>query len=526
MTVSLEWLRQFAIDWWRYVVQTGWQAALVGSLLLVVVHVAGRRWPAPLRYALLVLALLKFACPPLLPAPRGVCSQFIVPKVISPQREERKPAPVTAPRAAKAEGRPGAGGLPLAPAWAAGLMGAHLLGAAILAGLIWAQTKKLRRLVRASRARLDRRLHDQYRDLAIELGVLPIPPLVISDDVEAPMAFGFSKRIILLPAAVAEHLSPAELRAVLAHELAHCQRGDLWLNGVQLILLVAWWFHPILWFLNHSLREVREDCCDDLLLARGLVSNDAYCDVLLRAAAELSPVRSPGNALGFSSPLHPLGRRIARITDWSLQRRENVSAGGAAAVLLAAALLLPGLGESEARVKPAATPSSASTSAGEQLAKPAPMRAAPRVPRANPTRLERGVPVNLPRAAVPNAAATASRPAGGMAAVAVASGPARTRMRAPQAAPIRSRPWPGLRSSRPGLQLSTPGVIYASYTSLVQAPSRFPWRGSYLLWAGPPAAGPGLSGGIWVDRLPWSGAPGVLPMGLPVRWSLARPWGR
>src|SRR5262249_5247230 len=154
--------------------------------------------------------------------------------------------------------------------------------------------------------------------LVLQLNLKRIPPLVVSDEVEAPMAFGFQKPAILLPGSVVERLSPGELKAVLAHELAHCQRGDLWLNWLQLMLLAVWWFHPVLWLVHRNLRVVREDCCDDLLLAREIISNDAYCDVLLRAAASLRPPLALSASLGFGELTHPLGRRLARITDWSL----------------------------------------------------------------------------------------------------------------------------------------------------------------------------------------------------------------
>jgi hypothetical protein len=153
------------------------------------------------------------------------------------------------------------------------------------------------------------------------------------------------------------------LRAVLAHELAHCQRGDLWLNWIQLLLVAVWWFHPVLWLVNRSVRDIREDCCDDLLLARGIISNDAYCDVLLRAASEVSPPLSLSAALGFGQSIHPLGRRLARITDWDLQRAEGVSTVGAMAVLIGAALLFPGARSFELPPE-AATPSAVAATSG------------------------------------------------------------------------------------------------------------------------------------------------------------------
>lgn len=62
-------------SWWSCVIQTGWQSAAVGLLLIGVVRL-GHRWPSPVRYGLLVLALMKFAMPPLAIAPIAILNPW------------------------------------------------------------------------------------------------------------------------------------------------------------------------------------------------------------------------------------------------------------------------------------------------------------------------------------------------------------------------------------------------------------------------------------------------------------------
>ena len=57
--------------WWPLVLHATWQGALVGAVVLAVVT-WGRRIPAPLRYGLLVLALVKFLVPPMSALPFGL----------------------------------------------------------------------------------------------------------------------------------------------------------------------------------------------------------------------------------------------------------------------------------------------------------------------------------------------------------------------------------------------------------------------------------------------------------------------
>ncbi|HUG92493.1 MAG TPA: M56 family metallopeptidase, partial [Planctomycetaceae bacterium] len=60
-----------AEGWWSWMAPAAWQSTAVGLALLALVWF-GRRWPAPLRYAILVVALAKFVVPPMVAAPTGV----------------------------------------------------------------------------------------------------------------------------------------------------------------------------------------------------------------------------------------------------------------------------------------------------------------------------------------------------------------------------------------------------------------------------------------------------------------------
>ena len=75
MHALLEPLRNLIDLAWLYLFHASWQSAVAGTVVLALVLV-GKRWPAPLRYALLTVALLKFVAPPFLAAPSGVFSHW------------------------------------------------------------------------------------------------------------------------------------------------------------------------------------------------------------------------------------------------------------------------------------------------------------------------------------------------------------------------------------------------------------------------------------------------------------------
>jgi len=157
------------------------------------------------------------------------------------------------------------------------------------------------------------------------------------------MAFGVWAPSVIVSADMLRELPPRQVASVLAHELAHHRRGDLWINWLQMILTILWWFNPLIWMLNRRLRTMREECCDDLLLDRHLASDDGYCQALLDVAGRLARVKALQWLPRFAEQLGPLGERIMRIMDDQTRRRSPWSAFRAPALVLLALLILPGL---------------------------------------------------------------------------------------------------------------------------------------------------------------------------------------
>jgi hypothetical protein len=143
-----------------------------------------------------------------------------------------------------------------------------------------------------------------------------------------------------VPDDLIDRFSAEQFDVVLAHELAHHRRGDLWVNALQTIAFIAFWFHPVYWWLTRAIRQVREECCDDLLLARGLMSGDLCCETLLAVARRGAQPRGP--SMGISM-VHPLASRLKRLLDDSHRPRTRLSAGGWIVIIAIAVLVLPGL---------------------------------------------------------------------------------------------------------------------------------------------------------------------------------------
>ena len=62
--------------------------------------------------------------------------------------------------------------------------------------------------------------------------------------VKVPAVVGYFRPIILLPATVLTGLTPDQLEAVLAHEMAHIRRHDWLVNALQVVIETVLFYHP------------------------------------------------------------------------------------------------------------------------------------------------------------------------------------------------------------------------------------------------------------------------------------------
>jgi beta-lactamase regulating signal transducer with metallopeptidase domain len=80
---------------------------------------------------------------------------------------------------------------------------------------------------------------------------------------QAPAVVGWLRPIVLLPVTALTGLSEEQLQSVIAHELAHIQRFDPFVNLFQIAAETLLFYHPAVWWLNKRIRAERECCCDD-----------------------------------------------------------------------------------------------------------------------------------------------------------------------------------------------------------------------------------------------------------------------
>jgi thiol-disulfide isomerase/thioredoxin/protocatechuate 3,4-dioxygenase beta subunit len=148
------------------------------------------------------------------------------------------------------------------------------------------------------------------------LGIVRPVELGSSDGIAVPVAVGWLRPAILLPAPLVGTEDPRMIDAVLLHELCHIRRGDYGWNLLRKLVQVVYWPQPLVWLAGPLIRYARERACDEVCV-RAMDDPHAYRAALVEAAEGLlgrRPSRGPGLELGLAMARSSrLGRRLADI---------------------------------------------------------------------------------------------------------------------------------------------------------------------------------------------------------------------
>ncbi|WP_198664795.1 M56 family metallopeptidase [Lewinella sp. IMCC34191] len=104
----------------------------------------------------------------------------------------------------------------------------------------------------------------------------------LSPRVEEVLTVGVWRPLILFPLALVNALSPAEIDAILRHELAHLRRRDHFWQALQQCLATLFFYHPLVHWLCRTMDQEREFACDDI--AVGPTGQKTYARALMRVA--------------------------------------------------------------------------------------------------------------------------------------------------------------------------------------------------------------------------------------------------
>ncbi|MBN1256355.1 MAG: DUF3887 domain-containing protein [Planctomycetes bacterium] len=324
ISLSCEWL-------WRYSLQV----SMLAVMLLVVKGLLKKRLPARWHYFLWMLLLIRIFIPW---APQSSLSVFNfmppwkqsisitgfgqdgsnlpIPVDFATETEQPVAVSTTAPIQAKATSfKAKMFSESLIPIKAKEILPFIWFGGVIIMGLyVLAGNFRLWRIVKRERLFTNHKVLELLEDCKEEMRVQTVLGVVVTDKIKSPALFGFIRPRLLLPTGMVEALSPASLRHVLLHELAHLKRHDIGVGWLAAFCQALHWFNPLVWYSLYRMRSDREMACDELVLSTGKRNQPSeYGATIINLLEKFScPRRLPGLA-GILEEKSLLKRRIAMI---------------------------------------------------------------------------------------------------------------------------------------------------------------------------------------------------------------------
>lgn len=198
-----------------------------------------------------------------------------------------------------------------------------LIGTALLVAVSGPRLYRFQRLLQARASPADARVLRLADRAAADLSIpLRARVMLIQANVPPFIWYLYGQPWVVLPHALVDSLTEAEITLVLMHELAHLRRRDHLVRWLDWAVVAGLWWNPVAWAARFGLRRAEELACDALVLRHCRAVPRAYGHCLVTVSERLqqpaiqTPVQSCTMGDGGS-----LERRIRLIMSDTLNAR-------------------------------------------------------------------------------------------------------------------------------------------------------------------------------------------------------------
>ncbi len=157
----------------------------------------------------------------------------------------------------------------------------------------------------------------------------------------SPMIWSLGRRPrLILPRDLWKTLDEPQRLTLVVHELAHLRRGDHFVRFFELFVTALFWWHPVVWWVRHALRDAEEQCCDAWVVWAFPDAARSYAETLLETIDFLNHSQGTEPLLASEfGKVHHLRRRLTMILSGTTPRLLGVRSG--LGLLGLAVMLLP-----------------------------------------------------------------------------------------------------------------------------------------------------------------------------------------
>jgi bla regulator protein blaR1 len=169
----------------------------------------------------------------------------------------------------------------------------------------------------------------RIEELVSKIGLRIAMPVFLSPRISIPIVTGFIKPVILLPLAMLSSLDVRQVEAILLHEFYHVRNYDHWVNAIQNLIEILFFFHPATWWISTHVRREREKKVDEQVV---VVTGKP----LLYAAALITlETKRQINQQAAIAAVHSKNQLLIRIKNIMTMKNKKVNPGRKTAALLA-----------------------------------------------------------------------------------------------------------------------------------------------------------------------------------------------
>lgn len=172
----------------------------------------------------------------------------------------------------------------------------------------WRRTS---RMLRCSTNVSSASINETGAELTRLFGLSRAPHIRAITELSTPLVTGLRQSVIMLPQNALAAGASQELRMMLAHELAHLRRADLWWNWLALLTRCLFFFHPLVWLAKRESELAQEMAADAMAVTVGGVHTADYAQLLVEVTAGRLIFPCPDGAIGILGSRRNLKRRIS-----------------------------------------------------------------------------------------------------------------------------------------------------------------------------------------------------------------------
>jgi bla regulator protein blaR1 len=144
----------------------------------------------------------------------------------------------------------------------------YIMGAALISVWFIVSYSKLFNLRKKNITELPNEWEDLVNNARQKAGIGDSIRVYLSSIISIPAVIGFFKPLVLFPLAIVGSISIHEVETILLHEFYHIRKKDHYINALQYLLEILFFYHPFTWWISSSLRREREKRVDEWVVTQ------------------------------------------------------------------------------------------------------------------------------------------------------------------------------------------------------------------------------------------------------------------